>query len=822
MCDIFSNTAWKPISISKDPTLGESTMKKSCLAVVSMVCVCLAIVVAYSQPKNANERLPGDPILAIGHGAIVGADGQEVELNANFIAMVQKYYIQKLLNENERRDKRLRLPGARIDESRSTIASEVDDETLANALFLDWLIEKTQPENTAQLTIANNALRWHYVGKIQKDPMLPKENVWGKGLPPDVAKQLERKLGIKILALTNAAGEAYRRECEQADVPVPNFMFGDEWRFVGEVQDEFLSSSLKAELWIHESQSPPGVCLALPRFPTGGDRAELFGVICLGTQTSKACFFDNPKGKFFQRNVRIDFKEFLGGTDLVANGQGVCSDCHAGENPYVVHPEKPAFASVISQLRPMAWHDPLVDASWPQNPGPTNQLDAVPSPGRCDSCHRVGSAGRFPEVSTLLPQYCEVVLGTAAGISSKRTMPMPVALADRNLFLDHINSLMASCSTPPSGGGVVVDVDYQEDPTVLTPPLVVDPIYQCATTVGVRGAVLDAKVTLSINGTDVDVISPVRSTHLVEFTGLAELKAGDKVTASQEKDGVVTVSAVVTVRDHTVDYPAGLPAPSIDPTLIYECAKIISIRHVPSAKVTIFTNGGNAVTRIGGSTGWTIFGPGKQPFEIGDDFTAEISLCDDPSPRSPSGVAVAVAAPKTLPPATSSPPETYSGQELVTLENLTNGSQTTIAEVAAGSLGSFSTSVSWYPDFDVATPLGRRLVVGDKLTATQMLCDIESTGEIPPTVRCDELPAPRIQHPIVGNNYVVVTQSVPGARIRVYDAADREIGDGSGTIIILTRVLTGADVLTVVQQVGDCTSKTGYRVSVRNPQGPND
>ena len=402
---------------------------------------------------------------------------------------------------------------------------------------------------------------------------MPEDNVWGKGLSPAVARRLERKLGIKVLALTNAAGEDYCRECEAAGVPVPDFMFGDEWRFVGEVQDEFLSPNMRAELWIHESQSPPGVCLALPRFEAGSDKASLFGVICLGTQSSKACFFDNPRGKFFQRGVRIDFKEFVGGTDLVANGQGVCSDCHAGENPYVVHPEKPAFASVIGELRPMAWHDPLVDASWPQNPGPTNQLDAVPSPGRCDSCHRVGSAGRFPEVSNQLSNYCSVVLGTAAGTSTRHTMPMPVATTDRTLFLDHISSLMASCDAPPSGGGVVVDVDYRDDPTVLSPPLLVDPIYQCATTVGVRGAVLDAKLTLSINGIDVDVIVPARNTHLIEFTGLSELKAGDTVRASQEKDGVVAVSAAVTVRDHTVDYPAGLPAPSVDPLLIYECAE---------------------------------------------------------------------------------------------------------------------------------------------------------------------------------------------------------------------------------------------------------
>lgn len=64
---------------------------------------------------------------------------------------------------------------------------------------------------------------------------------------------------------------------------------------------------------------------------------------------------------------------------------------------------------------------------------------------------------------------------------------------------------------------------------------------------------------------------------------------------------------------------------------------------------------------------------------------------------------------------------------------------------------------------------------------------------------------------------MIVTQFVPGARIRVYDDTGDELGDGSGTVVMLKRTLTGADILTVVQQVGECTSRQGYRVSVRNP-----
>jgi hypothetical protein len=640
--------------MAKESDKGRLLTVSLILALPMVFCLCSLATVSV----NAQQETPGkeggakppaaDPIVAIGHGSIVGKDGKNIELTAPYIELVQEFYINELLTIEKRKDKEKQLPEENVAATRKAIRSATDDKILGNALLIDWLIEKVQPSNRAHIVVANNALRWHYVHKIQKDPVLPEKNEWGKGLKRDAAKRLGEQIGTTVLALTNSAGEAYCRECEQAGVPVPDFMFGNEWRFVGEITNEFISESARSELWIHESSTPPGICLALPRFGPSG-KAELFGVICLGKETGKVCFFDNPNGRFYDRDVPIDFKSsFVGGTDLVLNGQGVCSDCHAGENPYVVHPDKPPFASLGSLLQSPVWHDPLVDASWPQNPGPTNQLDAVSSPSRCDACHRVGGAGRFPEVSTQLSQYCQVVLATAIGSSAKRTMPQ--GLGSTAPYTAHINSLTNSCSGPPSGGGVVVEVSLPNDPNVLTGPIVIDPLYGCATSVSVRGAVLDAKVTLFVNGNPAGApIFPARNTIKLEFTGLPALAAGDLVKATQEKDGVASTSPTVTVRDHRVDFPSGLPAPTIDPTLVYECADVISVRHVPGATVTVFSNGGTPVTGTG-STDWTVFAPGKRPFVVGDSFTAQQSLCGDPpSPISTPPVS-AVAAPSSLPP----------------------------------------------------------------------------------------------------------------------------------------------------------------------------
>lgn len=792
--------------------------KLAFVAVLLVVPILVSACVLQKSRRTAPpaSKFKSEPIAAIGHGSFTGSDGKSVTPDAKFIAEAQRYYVATLQKQLTTQSAKNREALKKIEETRSVIYDLVQDEILANALYLDWLIERVRPDGLAQLTVANNALRWYYVLNLQPNPILPKDNLpWSKGINDDIAKVLE-DWGVSTYLLTNAAGPEYRKECRDAGVPVPDTVFSSDWTNRGTFDNEFLADNLEAELWIRYSDNPPGVCLALPRYSMKGgiatDDIEVLGVICLGTQSNKACFFDNPRGVRFRRNVVIRMDRFVGGTDLVANAQGVCSDCHAGENPYIVHPEKSAFSGLTQDLLPQGWHDPLVDASWPQNPGPTNILAAVTSPQRCDGCHSRSFAGRFPEVSRQLPQYCRIVLGTATGGAPKQTMPM--GGGSITPYQSHVEALRNSCGGAPSGGGVVVDASFP-DGVHVSPPLVIDPLYQCATQVAVRGAVPDAKVILYINGAVAGTVVPARNPDKIEFTGLRPLVVGDVVLAEQVVGGVPSgPSPSVTVRDHRVDFPAGLPKPDIDPTLIYECADVIAVRHVPGARLTVFINGADPVT-LDTSTGWTGVFPGKHPFRAGDTFTAEISLCNDRSPTSDK--VQAVAAPASLPPARFNPTSIYAGQEFVTLEGLTHGSWSSITEASAGVLAKFTTPVSWQSNINLKTPLGRALKTSDSLSTSQTLCALVANGSPVDVQVCEELPAPVIKHPLVGEQFVIVNESVPGARIRVYDSASIEIGDGAGTVIWLTRPITGADTLTVTQQVGDCMGTKGYLVNVRNP-----
>lgn len=742
----------------------------------------------------------------VAHGLFFDVDGNEVAPDEAAIRATQDGLIAELESGD----------GARWEKTRALIFDLVQDEVVAHGLYLDVLLSDLDAVHEGRVAAVANGLRWHYLLEIRKEKAPVVGERWTRGVPEDVTARLEGA-GVPVALVVGSGGEEYSKACEAAGVPVPDVMFGPGWKDRGEVVGEFLETG-QTMLLTWETAEPDGICLALPRYSSASDgTANVFGVICLGRQSSAACFWDNPTGNQFQRDVQIPFSQFVGGVDLVANGQGECTDCHAGENPFVVHPEKKAFADILAEtsLMPLSWHEPLVDAIWKQNPGPTTVLDAVSSDGRCDSCHRAGFAGRFPAINQSFGGYCRTILDNAV-----RELPpggkgtMPPFGADQSEFSAHIDALQDLCDLPDPSG-TVVDTDVADDPSLISPPKVIDPIYACSEVVGITASVLHAKVTVYVNGSAVstrEAFSPSMETFSVPA-----LVVGDVIEADQIVDGVASVrSPAVIVRDHKLDYPAGLPAPQIAPPIVHECASTIAVAHVPGAKFTVYTNGADPRVNWGSPGGYTVGYPSGAPFAVGDTFTAELELCADGSPLSDK--VEAKASPSSLPAPSFSPPQLYVGQELIGLSSLVHGADTTVFESGTpGDLGrTGSWPVTWYPDFYLPAGLGRPLALGDVLFAQQTLCfpsPPNGTGE---TGDCTQLPPPLIATPWEGQTWVSVTDSVPGARIRVYDATNVELGDGSGTVVLLSRALTGSDVLTVTQSLqGKCNNGQGYQVGVQ-------
>jgi hypothetical protein len=197
---------------------------------------------------------------------------------------------------------------------------------------------------------------------------------------------------------------------------------------------QFISGT-PAELRTFQSSSPPGMCIALPRYTdTTKTTVKLDGVICLG-QSSKVCFWDNQMNRVgfnFASGAEIPIgapnpainpagQYQAGGLELERGSGGVCTDCHAGHNPYIIHPlanlevnDVPTGVLMGSLNPPTSLpnrYDPLVPASWPQNQYLHPQARV---PAECSSCHRNGgSGGAFPNLSPEIQGYCQFILAKA-------------------------------------------------------------------------------------------------------------------------------------------------------------------------------------------------------------------------------------------------------------------------------------------------------------------------------------------------------------------------------------------------------------------------
>jgi len=310
----------------------------------------------------------------------------------------------------------------------------------------------------------------------------------------------------------------------------------------------------------------------------------------------------------------------------------------------------------------------------------------------------------------------------------------------------------------------------------------------------------------------VGVINPAHGPDAILFSNTGQLEEGDIVQTRQRVDGVWSEhSKVVMVSNYKDEYSDGLPTPSIDPSTIFACSSVMAVRYdIPGFEVEVKVNGGSPVTSLT-FAGHKPIKPGKTPFEFNDEFTAQVSACGEVSPISD---AVRAQRPSSndLTDALINPISLYESQKFINVGNLTYGSNSEVLESGAGSLGAFSTPMSW-KNFRIANPLA----LSDQLVVNQSLCAFSSQpsfSQAPTILSCSALPAPEIKDPLPGEDFVSVVAPLLGARVRIYDESGNELGDGTGGVIILNRALTDGEFVFAVQQVGDCISSQAYQIEV--------
>ena len=415
----------------------------SLIHIVTILLLSILLCISHTQSRAQKierspsiELSPSKSIVTVGHGAMLDAQGKEVVVTPELVDKTQEFYIKQLLSRanNTQRE----VFKAKRQQILDRKKWDRKDQVNANSALIDWLIKEVNPNNAATLVHANTLLSRQFAKHVKK--MKPKKITAPVELLPsqDLSNLLESEGLLTTLSATEAGGTDYINECQDAGVPIPPDWGSAQWQSRGILSNEFILENQEAEVFVFESSSPRGICIALPR--STGSNISALGIICQGNDTSKACFWDSaniPKGS------NVPLTDFVGGADLLG-GNGVCTDCHAGRNPFIIHPGTPLDIGAIA--KPDNWYEPLVHPSWPQNPGPTNILDNIslgPDDQSCLSCHSTSVAGRFPAVSTKLPGYCGTILATAV------QQTMPPGSVGNSAFEKHIQALENACLQEP-------------------------------------------------------------------------------------------------------------------------------------------------------------------------------------------------------------------------------------------------------------------------------------------------------------------------------------------------------------------------------------
>jgi hypothetical protein len=349
-------------------------------------------------------------------------------------------------------------------------------------------------------------------------------------------------------------------------------------------------------------------------------------------------------------------------------------------------------------------------------------------------------------------------------------------------------------------------LDLQDDRELLSPPFVVEPLYRCATAVVVRGFIAAAELDLEIDGAIVDT----RAAGFPEPNGeifqlAAPLAAGQVVRARQRFGGAQSAwSAPATSRDHTVDYPAGLPRPRVNPAPVHECGSRTGVENLVTGCNVWIEATGTEVGRVNGAAPHQ--GVNVNPdYGLAQDVVAFAELCGEASP--PSETHVTQPPPSPMPAPGFEP--VYEGGQQLTVTGLANGARFDLGRNGTP-LGTWRT---WGQRHLVG--LNPPFSAGEAITVSQRLCPGNPPSVVVTTTvePCSKLPAPGVMPIQAGDTRVTLTSFVPDARIQVYLNLVK-VGDGGGPIVVLTQGVSHGDTVHVLQRLGACVGNTVQEVRV--------
>ncbi len=345
------------------------------------------------------------------------------------------------------------------------------------------------------------------------------------------------------------------------------------------------------------------------------------------------------------------------------------------------------------------------------------------------------------------------------------------------------------------------ELDLRDDRELLSPPIVSEPLYRCATTVTVLGFVPHAEIDVEVNGMiEATVVAgyPVPHGELIPLPN--PLNAGQQVRARQRTSSAQSLwSASVIVRDHTQDYPAGPPRPQINPAPVYQCGSRTGVSNLLTGGNVWIAANGNEVGRVDGCREHQ--GVNVTPdYGLNERVRAWFELCGDPSP--PSIEYITQPPPNPLP--TPGINTAYEEGEQLLVTNIVNGARVTVYRNGVNQ----GTWRCWGGG-GLLLGLNPPFSDGELFEASQMMCPDEPDSPKGSTTvePCSNLPAPGVGPVQIGDDRITVVDFVPDAVIKVYVNLMKE-GEGAGPVIQLNTTIKHGDTIHIQQVLGNCEGET--------------
>ena len=249
---------------------------------------------------------------------------------------------------------------------------------------------------------------------------------------------------------------------------------------------------------------------------------------------------------------------------------------------------------------------------------------------------------------------------------------------------------------------------------------------ECSTHVYVDSFIPKATIRVYLNGTTTIIGSATPQTGFAAIPLSQQLQVGDKVTATQTVNGVVSAPSAVAVID---DMPKILPKPTVDPN-IHACGRIVPVRGLLSG-VTVQVTDETAHAPLGsGSTPnlWgSDWGPiGTTPLAAGHQVTATQTACkgkpsDASAPATVMGDPMPMVSPKLVPPVV--------GNDTLTVDSVYTGADLAAVNIAVNPPASLGGGFATSPN--VWMELAQPLTATEDITVAEKLCSNDTAKSTP-------------------------------------------------------------------------------------------